>query len=120
MDSSILKTEALCWLRFAKHMPYVATETGYWAADVFGANDKFSIEVEVKVSIADLKREFTTKTAKHYLYANAEASPTKGAPNYFYFYVPQELEQQALEVIKEKAPKAGLAVYYGGRARAGQ
>lgn len=113
-DSSVLKTEALCWLRFGKKMPYVATEAGYWSADVLGVCEQFSVEVEVKMSIADLKREFTTKTAKHYLYANAESAPSKGAPNYFYFYVPKELEEKALEIVGTEAPKAGLAVYEGG------
>lgn len=114
MDSSILKTEALCWLRFGRKMPYVATEAGYWAADVLGCNDKFSVEVEVKMSIADLKRDFTGKASKHYLYDNAEAAPSKGAPNYFYFYVPKELEEKAKEIVATNAPKAGLAVYEGG------
>ncbi len=121
MDSSTLKTEALCWLRFGKKMPYVCTEGGYWRADVLGVTDKFSVEVEVKVSVADLKREFVTKTAKHYLYANASdaVAPSKGTPNYFYFYVPPEIEAAALEVIKEKAPKAGLAVYADSWGRSG-
>jgi hypothetical protein len=119
-DSSILKTEALCWLRFGKQMQYVATEAGYWSADVLGVCDKFSVEVEVKVSIADLKREFKDKTAKHYLFANAEGTPSKGTPNYFYFYVPKEIEDKALEIVKEKAPKAGLAVYEGGSVRDGK
>jgi hypothetical protein len=116
VDSSVLKTEALCWLRFGKHMHVVATEAGYWSADVLGCNEKFSVEVEVKISVADLKREFTSKSSKHYLYANAEGAtgPTKGTPNYFYFYVPQEIEAQALEVIEKECPKAGLAVYEGG------
>jgi hypothetical protein len=95
-------------------MGYVATEAGYWQADVLGACDKYSVEVEVKVSVADLKREFQTKSSKHFLYANAEAQPTRGAPNYFYFYVPKAIEEQALAIVKEQAPKAGLAVYEGG------
>jgi hypothetical protein len=113
MDSSILKTEALCWLRFGKKLPYICTEGGYWSSDVLGVNKEFSVEVEVKISVADLKREFVTKTAKHHLFANAAsaARPPRGTPNYFYFYVPKEMEQAALEIVKEKAPKAGLAVY---------
>jgi hypothetical protein len=110
-DTNLLKTEALCWLRFGKKMPYVCTEGGYWNGDVLGVADKFSVEVEVKVSKADLKREFTTKTSKHYLYANAGDAPTRQVPNYFYFYVPPELEADALEIVEKEAPKAGVAVY---------
>jgi hypothetical protein len=121
MESAILKTEALCWLRFGKKMPYICTEGGYWNSDVLGVCDKFSVEIEVKVSIADLKREFVTKTAKHYLFANASdaVGPSKGTPNYFYFYVPPEIKDAALEIVKEKAPKAGLAVYGDGWGRPG-
>lgn len=114
-DSSIMKTEALAWLRFGKKMPYVCTEGGYWNADCLGLSDDYAIEVEVKVSIADLKREFVTKTAKHFLYATAEerkeTPAPAGTPNYFYFYVPKEIEEAALAIVKEKAPRAGLAVF---------
>lgn len=111
MDSSILKTEAMCWLRYGKKMPYVCTEGGYWSADVLGVCDQFSVEVEVKVSKADLKREFQTKTSKHYLYANAEGEPARQVPNYFYFYVPPDLEEDAAKIVEAEAPKAGLVVY---------
>jgi hypothetical protein len=106
-----LYVEALCWLRFGKKLPYVCTEGGYWNADVLGLNDKFSVEVEIKVSKADLKRDFATKTSKHYLYGNAGESPSRQVPNYFYFFVPSELEAEAVAIVSEKAPKAGVAVF---------
>lgn len=111
MNSSILKTEAMCWLRYGKKMPYVCTEGGYWSADVLGICDTYSVEVEVKMSKADLKREFQNKASKHYLYNNAGAAPARQVPNYFYFYVPPELEQDALEIVEKEAPKAGLVIY---------
>lgn len=111
INTPALKTEALCWLRFGKKLELVATEAGRWNADVLGCNDNFSVEVEVKVDIRDLRREFTGKSAKHYLYANAEGAPSAGVPNYFYFFVPAALEKEALLLIEEHAPKAGLAVY---------
>lgn len=106
-----LYVEALCWLRFGKRLPYICTEGGHWNADVLGMNDKFSVEVEIKVSKADLKRDFTSKSGKHYLYDNAGISPSRQVPNYFYFYVPPELEKDALLILGEKQSKAGLAVY---------
>lgn len=109
MDSNTLKTEALCWMRFIKKMEFIATECGGWSADVLGVCDNFSIEIEVKVSKSDLKREFQNKASKHFLYNNGGTS--RHVPNYFYFYVPLELEEAALALIAEHSPKAGLAVY---------
>lgn len=108
MDSFDLTVEALCWLRFGKKMPYVATEAGGWNADVLAATDKFVVEVEVKVSKTDLKRDFTSKRSKHFLYANADGQPSRHVPNYFYFMVPKDIDDVALEVLEKEAPKAGL------------
>ena len=115
MDTAALKMEALAWLRFGKKLHYVSTEAGYWNADVLGASLTQSVEVEVKVSKADLKREFTSKREKHFLYQQASegVTTTRSVPNYFYFYVPEKLEQEAKEIVAAEAPKAGLAVYYG-------
>lgn len=110
-DSRALKVEALCWLRFGKKLPYVCTEGGRWNADVLGLDDKHSVEVEVKVDKRDVVREFQTKSAKHHLYSSAGDQAVKHAPNYFYFYVPPELEAFTLETVEEKCPKAGVAVY---------
>lgn len=108
MKSADLKTEALCWLRFGKKLDYICTEGGYWSADVLGVSEEFAIEVEVKVSIADLRAEFRNKKTKHYYYAN-----TKGGwvPNFFYFAVPLELAEKTVEIVKELAPKAGVLAY---------
>lgn len=111
MDSYVLKTEALCWLRFGKKMLLVCTEGGSWSADVLGLADDHSVEIEVKVSKSDLKREFLTKAHKHYVYNLAEHGVGRQVPNYFYFYVPPELETDALKIIEAECPKAGLAVY---------
>lgn len=112
VDAYTLKTEALCWLRFGKNLDLVATEAGRWHADVLGCNDNFSVEVEVKVSKADLRREFAGKGSKHYLYgAAADGQAVAGVPNYFYFFVPEVLEQEALLLIEAHSPRAGLAVY---------
>lgn len=109
--SKTLKAEALAWLRFGKQLPYIATEAGRWNADVLGANTKMSVEIEVKISKSDLQREFRSKKAKHYLYANADGQQTRNVPNYFYFYVPEEMEEYALGIVNTECPKAGLAIY---------
>lgn len=114
MRSALLKTEALCWLRFGKQMDYVCTEAGYWSADVLGVGPTFSIEVEVKVSIADLQAEFRNKLSKHAYYAG---DAKVWSPNYFYFLVPPEIEEKAVAIVAEKMPKAGVLVYVGGERR---
>lgn len=109
MDSLTLKTEALAWLRFTKRMQYICTEAGYWNADVMGCDNDSSVEIEVKVSATDLRREFTAKKHKHSYYntcANGGNCPT-----YFYLYVPKELEKLALSQIEIHQPKAGLIVF---------
>lgn len=113
MDADILKTEALCWLRFTKKMELIATEAGSWNADVLAIGEKHSVEIEVKVSKSDLRREFENKRNKHYLYNSVEpgSAPSRHTPNFFYFYVPWTLEEEALKLIEEHSPKAGLAVY---------
>lgn len=109
-SSATIKTETMCWLRYGKRMNIVASEVGRWNSDVLGLSDKMSIEVEVKVSKSDLVREFSSKQTKHYYYANA-GPRTETVPNYLYFAVPEVLEAVALEILKEKAPKAGLVLH---------
>jgi hypothetical protein len=110
VKSAFLKTEALCWLRFEKQMESVCTEGGYWNADVMGVCPEFAIEVEVKVSKADLLAEFKNKRAKHAYY---QGKGDKWAPNYFYFLVPPDLAEAAVDIVKEKFPKAGVLIYDG-------
>ena len=99
----------VCWLRFSKQMPYTATEMelGRFRADVFGAHKSECIEVEVKVSMRDLKREFETKKGKHRLYSE-DNSGWKTPPNRVYFAVPHVLKDHALELLETKAPQYGL------------
>jgi hypothetical protein len=104
MKAAILKTEALCWLRYVKKMDYVCTEGGPWSSDVIGVCEGYSLEVEIKVSRADLLAEFRNKKAKHAYYETG----ARFAPNYFYFLVPPELLEVAMEIIPEKAPRAGI------------
>ncbi len=121
MDTKTLKVEALCWLRFGKKCPYIATEVGKWNADIMGVDETYSIEIEVKTSRSDMMREFTHKASKHGLYkASAEGKPyTNFVPNYFYFYVPEKLEEAARAIVGEKMPHAGIAVYTGGHVKDG-
>ena len=110
MDSDRLKVEAMCWLRYGKRIPIVCTEVGRWNCDLLGLCDTMSIEVEVKTSKADLQREFSRKTTKHWVYTNA-TDTDRFTPNYLYFFVPEALGKEASDILAEKAPKAGVAAF---------
>lgn len=113
-----LYAETLAWLRYCRRYPLVCTETGQpWNSDVVGMTEDLFVEVEIKVSRADLLAEFRNKQGKHWYYdaaAKAESQRSSwsryGVPNYFYVAVPKDLEKDALEVLAEKATWAGVLV----------
>ena len=107
MKSSTLKAEGLAWLRYVKRADSIATEIGPYSADILGVNSSYSIEVEVKCTLADLKNDF--KKTKHILYQGN--APGTFVPNFFYVMVPVDLEEKALVVLDEKGPKYGLLVF---------
>lgn len=115
MDSGRLKTEALCWLRYTKQLDYVCTEGGAWSSDVLGACRNYIVEVEVKVSRADILAEFRNKKTKYAYYESIQ----RFTPNYFYFLVPQDLAPEASMLLEEKYPKAGVLTYRYPRNRPG-
>lgn len=98
------------WLRFGKRLPYVATEAGYFNADVLGADEYTLVEIEVKKSKSDLRRDFQTKSWKHMVYNGPGNDPHRWAPNLFYFLVPQELGDWAAEQLEQAKTPAGLLV----------
>ncbi len=80
-------------------------------ADVLTVTKKFMLtESEVKVSMADMQREVTTKRYKH-MRMNGLLSGLYSKAHYFYFVVPAELQEKALEVIQERYHNTGLLVY---------
>lgn len=111
VNAATLKVEAMAWLRFGRQLELVATEAGNWNADVLGVGETFSVEVEVKVSKSDLRREFTSKTTKHWLYANCDDHAVQSSPTYWYLYVPPHLADEANALAEQHFPKAGVAVY---------
>lgn len=114
-----LKNEALKWLRFEKRYNVACTElrTGLWIADVFGLGPRLpnpynAIEIEVKISMADLRNDFKNKAQKHLMYLDS----VQNVPNYMYFMVPPELVEQAQAFLATKNPKYGIITspVYGG------
>lgn len=109
LESKKIKINLLCWLRFDKQVPLVATEAGHWNADVMGISEKEAVEYEIKVSKTDLKQEFETKRDKHFIYR--EATNTKWIPHRFFFVVPPELADDAVALCREHAPRYGVYTF---------
>lgn len=117
LNSTILKAEAMCFLRYTKRVFLICTEAGCssWPADVLGIAPNYSIEIEVKITKADLLKDFDSKSAKHAAYKaaslNPKASSVDWVPTYFYFLVPEELREAAIEVVLKEQPSAGVLTY---------
>lgn len=98
----------MCWLRFAKQHTYVAREAGHFSADVLGTNLKTIVEVEVKVSISDLRND--KKKSKHSFYAsedNQRGNEGASVPHQFYYAVPEIMKDAAIDFVQ------GLNKNYG-------
>jgi hypothetical protein len=129
-----LKTLAMCWLRFTKQFDLVCTEDPRRSADVIGTDSSIQcrkmIEIETKVSISDLRADikkgggrFLSKhdklaKATTFVPGNPHFSAVHGIqtenndhsmlPTQFYFMVPEDLVDQARDVITTLYPHAGL------------
>lgn len=108
--SKRIKIACLCYLRFDRQMPLVATEAGYWNGDVVGVSPTEAVELEIKVSKSDLLADMKTKKAKHSLYLDPDGT-TVHVPNKFYFVVPAELEAETIKYVHENANKYGVIVF---------
>ena len=107
MKSFEVKNKLIHYFRIKRRYFFIATEVGKYNADVLVANSKEIIECEVKVSLADLKKDLKKK--KHTIYAN---SRTHYCPNKFYFAVPTELVDAAL-LLTENSPYGVISVLEG-------
>lgn len=101
MDSNEIKVKLLHYWRYNRRYKYFATEYGRFDADVMVSDGKEQIECEVKVSAQDLKNDLKKKKHQYY----QEASHTtyywqKWIPNKFFFAVPEELLNTAIETAK--------------------
>lgn len=77
------------------------------------------LEFEVKTSLSDLKyseaqkRKWRYQNKLYHFEINGTWKHPETIPAYFYFVVPEDIADEAAEIIKEQYPKAGLYVYNG-------
>lgn len=99
MNSKYIKYALLRYYRFDRQM-IAGTEVGVSGgfADILAISEDLnkSIEVEVKISKADFKREFKDKLRKHQVMNLCSATST---PNYYYFAFPKELAEELIHVV---------------------
>ena len=113
-EVDIIKLVTLAYWRYDRQHITGAIECN--GADVLTISRGLMIaESEIKISIADMRREKKTKRSKHWsmmdmLNGKDEYRASMPRVNYFYFVVPERLKGQALEVAKELYPYAGLLV----------
>lgn len=100
-----LKVLVMCYWRFRRHCPIVAMKYQWGSADVLSVNPRgMIIETEVKITLSDLKRD--GKKMKHYDMQRGNLLRR----HYFYFAVPQALEEKTKAIIAQDYPYAGLLV----------
>jgi len=113
MNADQVKAVAASYWRYVRQCPVIALEvnaklspySGEERADVLAVNkDRFLIETEVKVTLADLKRD--AKKAKHRAFR--DNLPTKCVARYFYFAVPRDIANKASLICDDLYPYAGV------------
>lgn len=103
----------MCYYRFHRQLPYIATEVGDFNADFAASNGSNLIEVEAKTSKSDFLADFSK--AKHTYYAESvknletKRKSRMWIPNLFYFAVPDIMEEWALHKLQDY-PCYGLLI----------
>jgi len=100
-----IKYKALLWLRIDQRCAFIASEVGGYNSDCLGVNEKKMIEIEVKTSMEDLKRDFSKH--KHHNYWKTTdwslpPSENRWVPTHFYFAVPAVMLDEAKSYIIRK------------------
>ncbi len=105
MTADEVKAFVLCYLRFKRGFSVLATEYNYGACDIIGIDKvgQYIWDIEVKVSIADMRRE--RSKLKHSLFRH-----NNSRVNFFSFAVPFTIENKAVDLCRELFPYAGLFV----------
>lgn len=112
MTSEQIKAVIASYWRYVRQCPVIALEVshnlsvfaGAERADVLAVNkNRFLIETEVKVTLADLRRD--AEKIKHRDFRDAQP---RIVARHFYFAVPREIANEARLICDDLFPYAGL------------
>lgn len=98
IDSKFIKACLCAYFRFKRGTSCIATEVGGFNADFLAVGRGGFMEVEIKVSKADLNNDF--KKQKHLIYQMNKEHPW--CPQQFYFAVPRGLVDYAVAKCADK------------------
>lgn len=103
--SNQLKHYVMKKFRFENGYHFSATEVycgdQIWLADCLFLNGKSAVEVEIKVSMSDLKNDFKKKEIKHNILNKRIKGNLDFIPNKLYFAVPEKIIKKAYQFLKD-------------------
>lgn len=120
IDALEVRVAMLQYLRYKRQMPLVACECSTMGdrADILAVDKKgFLWNVEIKVSLADLKNDHKKNTHKHINQIRGNGNGDMPAnlyelrsslPARFYFALPYELKDAVLPTVSDLYPYAGV------------
>lgn len=110
MKADDIKKLVMAYWHFEKGYPVVASEYNYGNKDIIAVSRGRTIvcETEVKVSIADLKRE--KHKIKHQEDAFGKPFYRTNFVTYFYFAIPTRILEKARPICAQLFPYAGILV----------
>ncbi len=114
MSTDEMKLAILWHFKWRLNYPLVITEgtitnNYHGLADILALCKTMAVEVEIKKSFCEMKRDLKKKQLKHWFYLNSPNSD--GIPNKFYFALPSGFKDATLEKYKDIIPKPyGLIV----------
>ena len=110
-NSNQIKAVIASYWRYVRQCPIVALEvnfnlssfSGEEMADVLAVDDNhFLIETEIKVALADLRRDARKKKHRKFL------ENRRGVTRYFYFAVPRDIANEVKLICDNLFPYAGV------------
>lgn len=122
MNAGQVKAAVMAYWRYSRQCPIVTMETSPMLAtynndgqaDVMVMNkERQLIEVEVKISLDDLRRDYKKAVHRSLLAEYRKEMPAwhKKVPiSYFYFAVPRDIGEAASHICDDRYPYAGLMV----------
>ncbi len=100
-----MKTKLLCFFRECRGYQYVATE--FLNMDVSAWDGKNLVEIEVKVSIQDLKSDFNKDK---WVFYSPDLVNSYCVPNKFYYAITKEISEKAIPLIEKQFPNFGIMI----------